>query len=474
MKHKRWRLLAVCLCLFCSCLFSWALPAAAAPTLTTTLTDNAVQRGSKKTFDVWARNGAGNKIRATVQLNGQTVAPTWEDEEKSSYTLVFTREGANTVTVSASADGGKKTTLTYHITYRKAQPGEKIGTAVWSVELFTVGCGYLIPPVEVPIYEGETAAEQLVRLLHDNGLVGYYGGEVKQSFYLAYVADGTAAGERYNGYRKSGTPRDPRPLGITPSIPAVLTPYLQAQMNYFDPEDYASRSVGYLGEFVFTNGSGWMYSVNHVFPNVGFADAYPADGDTVRVQFTLGYGADIGGAGVMGSGVTDAYFSVANKDALTRQIAAARQSGRLTEAAVKRTYEAALTAAYTLDASQTAVDAAETALRQALAAAPAVPSVSAPAGTTAAENSAAAPTTTAPSGSSLPAEAALGADPASEPEESSGLTEHADTAQPAERSSGGVVVVCAVMGVVLIGTAGMIVYWKYKRRAAGKGTETDA
>ena len=53
MKHKRWRLLAVCLCLFCSCLFSWALPAAAAPTLTTTLTDNAVQRGSKKTFDVW-------------------------------------------------------------------------------------------------------------------------------------------------------------------------------------------------------------------------------------------------------------------------------------------------------------------------------------------------------------------------------------------------------------------------------------
>ena len=186
------------------------------------------------------------------------------------------------------------------------------------------------------------------------------------------------------------------------------------------------------------------------------------------------YGAKDSRAGAMGSGVTDAYFTVANKDALTRQIAAARQSGRLTEAAVKRTYEAALTAAYTLDASQTAVDAAETALRQALSAAPAVPSVSAPAGTTAAENSAAAPTTTAPSGSFLPAEAALGADPASEPEESSGLTERADTAQPAERSSGGVVVVCAVMGVVLIGTAGMIVYWEYKRRAAGKGTETDA
>ena len=50
---------------------------------------------------------------------------------------------------------------------------------------------------------------------------------------------------------------------------------------------------GHLGEFVITNGSGWMYSVNNVFPNVGFADTYLSDGDIVRVQFTLGYGADI-------------------------------------------------------------------------------------------------------------------------------------------------------------------------------------
>lgn len=54
-----------------------ALPVAAAagPTLTTTLTDHAVQRGSKKTVDVWARNAAGDKIRATVKLNGQKVEP---------------------------------------------------------------------------------------------------------------------------------------------------------------------------------------------------------------------------------------------------------------------------------------------------------------------------------------------------------------------------------------------------------------
>ena len=60
----------------------------------------------------------------------------------------------------------------------------------------------------------------------------------------------------------------------------------------FDPEDYLPDS---LGEFDFSNGSGWMYSVNGHYPNVGFADYYFKDGDVVRIRFTLALGADIGG-----------------------------------------------------------------------------------------------------------------------------------------------------------------------------------
>lgn len=245
------------------------IPAAAAsgPSLKTTLTDNITQRGSKKTFDVWARNAAGEKIVATVKLNGRKIDPTWDDSEKASYTLVFTTEGQNTVTVSASSDGGKKKTLTYHISYQKAKEGEKIGTAVWSVEAFTIGCGYIIAPVEMPIYEGETSAEQLIRLLHDNGLVGYYGGTVKSSFYLAYIADGTATGEKYNNYTKSGAAKKPRKLNLSPSIPSLLVPYLEDTMTFFDADDYIKNWRGYLGEFAFTNGSGWMYCVNNVFPD---------------------------------------------------------------------------------------------------------------------------------------------------------------------------------------------------------------
>ena len=47
-----------------------------------------------------------------------------------------------------------------------------------------------------------------------------------------------------------------------------------------------------------------MYSVNGVYKNYGFADYYPQDGDTVRVQFTLLLGEDLGGGGALGGGST--------------------------------------------------------------------------------------------------------------------------------------------------------------------------
>ncbi len=375
MKAKKHISLFLCAVLFFLMLCPTALPAGAAagPSLTTTLSDGQLQRGSKKTFDVWARNAAGEKIKATVKLNGQKLSPTWDDSEKASYTLVFTKEGDNTVTVSASSDGGRRKTLTYHITYKKAQAGEAIGAAVWSVELFTIGCGYLIPPTALPIYEGETAAEQLVRLLHENGYVGYYGGTVKSSFYLAYIADGTAESAKYNGYQKSGTPAHPQRLNLTPRIPALLLPHLRDTMTFFDPEDYQKNWAGYLGEFAFTNGSGWMYTVNHIFPNVGFADTYLSDGDVVRVQFTLGYGADIGGFGAMGTEIPDVdtqpeagYFTVADKDALSRAICRMLTSPYKDRANVRAAYREALAAMSALDAGQSRVNAAAAALTAAL------------------------------------------------------------------------------------------------------------
>ena len=50
----------------------------------------------------------------------------------------------------------------------------------------------------------------------------------------------------------------------------------------------------WLGEFDFTMDSGWLYFVNGEYMNVGMASYFPADGDSVRLRFSLYAGADVG------------------------------------------------------------------------------------------------------------------------------------------------------------------------------------
>ena len=51
-----------------------------------------------------------------------------------------------------------------------------------------------------------------------------------------------------------------------------------------------------LGEFDYTQGSGWMYSVGgNTYAGKGLSGYYLTDGDTLYLRFTLAYGKDIGG-----------------------------------------------------------------------------------------------------------------------------------------------------------------------------------
>jgi len=247
------------------------------------------------------------------------------------------------------------------------------GTATWCIELFTIGGGYLVEPVQMEIRPGENSARQLIRLLHNNGYVGYYDGTLDNQFYLAYVGSGSQTKGSYNGYQNSriqnGAPSNPKTLNIKPKVPAVLDRKISQALengdaiNYYDQTDYVA---GYLGEFDIANGSGWMYSVNNVFPGVGFADTYLSDGDVVRVQFTLAYGNDIGGGQSVGSGYGSPYYAVANKDRLTKVMAEARASAHFSDSSVKNAYNTAKTVMAQVDASQSSVDAAYNTLSTAL------------------------------------------------------------------------------------------------------------
>lgn len=273
------------------------------PEITTTLVDGAVQQSRKKTFEVWAKDANGVKIDSTVTLNGTPVAVNWDDTTKTSFTLIFGEDntGDNIIEISATDSNGATAKVKYNIIYQKAEPGEVIGKAVWSVEAFTIGMGYIIPPEEYDIIEGETSAQMLERILTQAGYEWESSGSVESAYYLIKIKDGSAR------------------LNLDPQIPEVLQAVLPLSMTSYDPLDFQEGS---LGEFDFTNGSGWMYCLNNVFPNVGFADSYLSDGDVVRVQYTLAYGMDNGGYGALGdSDIDSMFYPVADKDKLIKKIA---------------------------------------------------------------------------------------------------------------------------------------------------------
>ena len=267
------------------------------PSISTTLQNGMVQKNSMKNFDVYALDASGAKIPCVVTFNTETIQPTWDDSEKTSYTLSFTQPGENTVVISATDNSGLTTEVSYTIIYEPAQYGEKIGEAVFCIEAFTVGGGYIITPVTVDVYEGVSAAYLLDQQLSSYGLGYNYSGSLDSGFYLFEI---------------NNIP------DFAPIIPDIMTEMLSAYG--YEVNDTIQKENA-LCEFDFTQGSGWMYCVNNLFPNVSISDYYPQDGDVIRILFTTAYGADVGGNNYAEYDPANDFFERTDRDALTRAIA---------------------------------------------------------------------------------------------------------------------------------------------------------
>src|SRR5699024_5905962 len=177
------------------------------------------------------------------------------------------------------------------------------------------------------------AAKSLDRVLSENGFDYDYTRTLTNSFYLSYLLDGE------NQIYKS-----------EPKIPEILKEKLDG--NY----DESMYFPGELGEFDFNPLSGWMYSVNNIYSNVGFADYYLSDGDVMRVQYTIALGSDIGG------GFGNNFFDPVTKDELTKKISEINSKENkddyLSIDIQKEAYDNALTILQKVNASQEEIDSA--------------------------------------------------------------------------------------------------------------------
>lgn len=248
--------------------------------------------------------------------------------------------------------------------------GASSNTAVISVELFTIGCGYLLEPTVVDVSNDTTIAQAVINTLHSAGYAVYYSGTVNDRFYLAYVGSGTKS-TRYNGYNNSnkllGIPSNSKELNINPVISDFLCQKLSSTMRFFYKDD-AQNYKGYIGELMFTEGGGFLYSVNNAFTSNGMSAVKLQKGDVVRVQYSLCSGADIGGLSHgLGGGLTDNFYETANKDKLTNTIALINSNKNLlTNSEIKSAYNNAVKAIEKPDATQSEIDSSFLALQQAI------------------------------------------------------------------------------------------------------------
>ena len=223
---------------------------------------------------------------------------------------------------------------------QKVQAVSPEGYVTISMEKFTLGLGYIIEPVKVPFYTGDNGANIITRLMEDygyeyenNGSVSDTSGVVGSTFYLARVKD--------DDYREAQIPQ-----------------YILNEIQKDDKELWGRIEEGWLGEFDYTNMSGWMYCVNNVFPNYGASTYKPKDGDIIRWQYSVyGYGSDISDNSEYDN---PGYLDYANKDKLTEKIAEINSSSDkaklLDNTKIKQAYDEAMDVLQDMTSTQDSVN----------------------------------------------------------------------------------------------------------------------
>lgn len=243
------------------------------PSVATDLTDGETVSASYRTFYVQAWDYQGNVLPSSsveVLGNGQKLYSVSTDGEGIiAYRMELT-EAENTVDIKVTDSEGWYYTLPQYRIIRSEDGEEQpAGTVNISIEAGSVGLGTILSSTPVEFYQGEQLSSVLLRLLDENGFDWRNEGSATSGFYLRSIG-------------RSG-------LTAGASIPADLQAHLEAancQMTDHDND--------WLGEYDFTMDSGWLYFVNGEYMNVGMAGYFPADGDSVRLRFSLYAGADVG------------------------------------------------------------------------------------------------------------------------------------------------------------------------------------
>ena len=156
--------------------------------------------------------------------------------------------------------------------------------------------GLLCGPAKIAIVSGETAAQTLMRFLSANGYTAFYSGTASKNYHLGYIADGDKA-DAYKGFTsslKEYPVKTPARIAVNGQLSTLAQAMLGTYGVKWDPQKDKVSINGYLGEKDITQDSGWVFSLNNSFVTSSLDAVKLKNNDTLRVQYTLANGKDLG------------------------------------------------------------------------------------------------------------------------------------------------------------------------------------
>ncbi|MDO5519121.1 MAG: DUF4430 domain-containing protein [bacterium] len=145
----------------------------------------------------------------------------------------------------------------------------KAPAITFTIDASVIGNGTYVKNAKVELKQGETAAATITRGLKQEGFGWSNTGSIDSTFYLQAIT-------------KANLVKDP-------AVP-------QRVLNILEENDVKLKITKYksgsLGEFDFTKYSGWRYSVNGTYANVGMSEYELKAGDHVLLKYTLCLGYD--------------------------------------------------------------------------------------------------------------------------------------------------------------------------------------
>ncbi len=267
----------------------------------------------------------GEDTKLIVKLDGEKLKYVSTSGSSSEY-ILYPKNPAkgdrneHTLYIYAEDPYGNFGELTITLNGKRKQAGQEKGTAQIYIDMTVLGLG-IVESVPYKVLSNEPISYSVAKAIlgmdtgepfgatkNPLGWSGTYLGTLDTGFYLQSLSPGISAeGLHGSSWNKYGTNEEQILQAIDEEFGRGSGLATLWRCIYRNGLNKSSGSDGTYGEFDFTSGSGWLFSLDGTYyPGLSMSEYSLEDGDVLTLRYTLANGWDVGG-GTTGYGNTIGY-----------------------------------------------------------------------------------------------------------------------------------------------------------------------